>query len=369
MYKISSKTIDYYDNDLSMEDLAGFGAPSFVKSAQILTDEQREAIPDDMYAVVIMTKTGGHHRKYPVIDKAHTWLSCRAFNKTAMKLPMKAAVIAASHLKSSCELFGLDIPSYVEKFAAENLTHNKAQVNEAQDMPMEAQVPQQPQGPVRHALTVESPEGLVPMFPLDTPENIHAAIEYFMTNLESFPPGNVQQFASNLVAAAGENSIELPPEIFQMADDTVGSAAQLNINSRQAFAKTPEDKARIQQVAQQAPALGAAKTASLLIKVDRILGADKFYSATHQSPWSAINQNYCKLAVATDYIHDGEKDKSLGIFHPEDLEAYAATKSSELNNHLPREVIERFVADPQEAYKGMSEVQQKIIRDGMNGVL
>jgi len=119
MYKISSQVIDFYDDQNLLLEILDDDAPESIKKAHIMSYEQQQEMPDDEFAVVIMTKTGQKIRKFPVNDKGHTWLSCESFKKTAHKLPHKAVEVAASNLYANCIYNDIECPNLIKKLAAD----------------------------------------------------------------------------------------------------------------------------------------------------------------------------------------------------------------------------------------------------------
>ena len=96
--------------------------PEMVKSAQVLSSEMRDALPDDVFALVLMNGEG-RLRKYACVDEGNTTLSIAYFIKHGHKLPDAAQKTAAMNLITACQWYGMDIPPQLEKIA---LSVNKA---------------------------------------------------------------------------------------------------------------------------------------------------------------------------------------------------------------------------------------------------
>lgn len=120
MRKTSGLILDLYDDvggDIvrsifpQQEDI-----PGMIKSARALSASERDALPDDVFALV-MANEGHVLRKFACHDAGNTALSVLFFLKTAHKLPDEAQQLVADNLKVACEWYGLDIPEELEKVA------------------------------------------------------------------------------------------------------------------------------------------------------------------------------------------------------------------------------------------------------------
>jgi hypothetical protein len=90
--------------------------PGHVKQAHVVTAEDRQQLPDDVFALV-MLNNGEKLRKYACIDAGNTALSVEYFLKNAHKLPVEAQQIAAENLKTACAWYDLTPPEPLEKIA------------------------------------------------------------------------------------------------------------------------------------------------------------------------------------------------------------------------------------------------------------
>jgi hypothetical protein len=91
--------------------------PETVKTAHVLTTEERSTLPDDVFALVLLNE-GEKFRKYACIDQGNTTLSIEFFLKTASKLPSEAQKVAAENLLTACSWYGIQPPEQLQKLAA-----------------------------------------------------------------------------------------------------------------------------------------------------------------------------------------------------------------------------------------------------------
>jgi hypothetical protein len=90
--------------------------PELVKSAEYLTPERREQLPDDLFAVVLH-EGDVTLRKFAMSDVGNTALSILYFQKTAHRMPVEAQKVAAARLCEACTWYGLTPPDDLKKVA------------------------------------------------------------------------------------------------------------------------------------------------------------------------------------------------------------------------------------------------------------
>lgn len=110
--------MDLYDNPSDLK--AIFPSidviPDSVKIAHQLSSEEREALPDDVYALVLVDGQDSV-RKFACVDEGNTVLNVAYFFKHAHKLPAPAQKTAAANLAVACGWYGLEVPEELEKVA------------------------------------------------------------------------------------------------------------------------------------------------------------------------------------------------------------------------------------------------------------
>src|SRR6478735_3500061 len=116
--KTAGVILDLYDN---VGDLKSFfpsmeAIPQSVKEAYFLTAEERERLPDDSFAVVLLNGED-RLRKYACIDKGNTELSIAYFVKHGHKLPLEAQQVTANNLAIACDWYGIEVPDILQKHA------------------------------------------------------------------------------------------------------------------------------------------------------------------------------------------------------------------------------------------------------------
>ena len=90
--------------------------PEQVKTAQRLTPEDLDTLPDNLFALVL-TQGNDTLRKFACVDPGATELNVQYLLKTAHKLPKEAAKLAASNLLVACGWYDIDPPEELRKMA------------------------------------------------------------------------------------------------------------------------------------------------------------------------------------------------------------------------------------------------------------
>ncbi len=115
MEKTSGLILDYYDDQDAVRDgksaigLAKSVPELFAKTAQVLTPEDRDRLPDDVFA---LTLVDGETllKKFAMVDGGNTRLSVEYFLQTGHKLPLEAQKTAAANLLLGCGWYDIQLP-------------------------------------------------------------------------------------------------------------------------------------------------------------------------------------------------------------------------------------------------------------------
>lgn len=118
--KTAGLVLDFYDDATGELLKKNFptpdSLPDVVKTAHILTPEERDVLRDEAFALVLVNE-GRQLRKFACVDAGNTLLSALYFLENQDRLPKEAQKVAAANIESACEEFGLPIRS-IEKIAA-----------------------------------------------------------------------------------------------------------------------------------------------------------------------------------------------------------------------------------------------------------
>ena len=116
----SGLILDVYDDTDGATVRAAFPDgrfPESVKVAHALTHEDREAIPDDLFALVLTDGDDVVLRKYACADQGNTELSVLYFLDHGHKLAAHVQEQTAKNLVTACGWYGIEVPQALEKVA------------------------------------------------------------------------------------------------------------------------------------------------------------------------------------------------------------------------------------------------------------
>ena len=97
--------------------------PALIKTAHILNTDERAALRDDAFALV-MENEGRVLRKFACVDPGNTLLSMLYFKDSQEMLPEEAKGVAAVKLAAACEGFNLPVPEFIKE-AAKNFSRTR----------------------------------------------------------------------------------------------------------------------------------------------------------------------------------------------------------------------------------------------------
>lgn len=120
MEKISGLVLDAQD-DINGSVLRSMfptldDVPELYKTAAPLSAEQREALPDDAFAL-ILRQGDTTLRKYACIDEGNTALNIGYFLSNYHKLPVEAVKTAAANLQVACHWYDIEPPDELKKLS------------------------------------------------------------------------------------------------------------------------------------------------------------------------------------------------------------------------------------------------------------
>jgi hypothetical protein len=91
--------------------------PETIKTAHVLQPDEREALPDDLFALILTGENETTLRKFACVDRGNTELSMQYFLKTAHRLPVEAQKVAAANFMKACTWYDITPPEEISKIA------------------------------------------------------------------------------------------------------------------------------------------------------------------------------------------------------------------------------------------------------------
>lgn len=268
---LSNQILDFYDDsiDLYATETAK-SSPEFVKTASIMSRDERNTSDKSLFALDILTKEGQRLQRFPISSKADTWLSAQYFQKTAHKLPTAAKIIAGGHIKAACEKFGLETPQELQGFEK---TASNFYVETSMAKTASAKL-----------IDVEGDSyALNGKYPLFTEEQIKIASAYFSEYVGMFSDAKERHtFAKNLQKRAHALNVELPKKemsaLSKFASESYGDVLGVQLKVRNEMVSgNPDLSSKLSKVASAKEKVQPEQFAELLYAFDKEAGIDKKY--------------------------------------------------------------------------------------------
>jgi len=111
--------VDFYDDPqghVLKQRLPQDQVPDFIKEAEFLSEQARDSLPDDVFALVMVDR-GEKMRKFACTDKGNVALNVIYFMENRDRLPEEAQKVAAANLAQACAWFDLEVPVGLHKEA------------------------------------------------------------------------------------------------------------------------------------------------------------------------------------------------------------------------------------------------------------
>jgi hypothetical protein len=313
--------------------------PDFVKTAERLTPQELEKLPDDVFALVALDG-GRKMRKFACVDKGNTALSVVYFLENKDKLPIEAQKTAAANLLKACAWYDLDPPELLEKTALvgalmgattaatglaqghKDYKRRKAAMNAGMPageafklkegelsgtspMPYSMEIPEKqaslqpyvditgklPPAQVvhetgtRHALVKEGSA----RYPIDTAMQVQQAFTYFEKYASSFTPHERHLYCLNVSRRADELGMKVPETIAKYGSATMSKDASVQIYKRQRlFREGSSEQSLLQEMREKCAAVRPEVLAVALEHFDRQHGLDQMWDNGLPDPYLSI---------------------------------------------------------------------------------
>lgn len=332
--------------------------PDFIKTAERLSPERMDELPDDVFALV-MFEGGNKMRKFACVDKGNTALSVMYFLANRDLLPKEAQKTAAVNLITACrDWYGLQTPRELEKVAligaamgaltlgmGVNEGHNKFKQRQAalnagvpgsqvmkigdltgsNPMPIGAVEPEKKASlnpyvdvsGLRPPIHVERESAQryclnsngQSRYPIDSMEQVKQASAYFMAYRSDLEPHERHQYCANLSARAQELGVPVPPLVEKYGSATLAPDFRVAVYSRQRlFREGTSEHGLLEEMSKQASAYKPEVLAVALERFDKEHGLDLMWGDTIPDPYTStfgkIAEQQWSFIDGNDYINE-----------------------------------------------------------------
>lgn len=351
--KTAGVVLDFYDDPKGSVLKQAFptpeALPDIVKTAHILSSEEREVLRDDAFALVIHDN-GKIFRKFACVDPGNTLLSALYYTASKDLLPAEAQKVAAINIQAACEEFGLDIPTI--KTAAEGTpSKGNARNRDSMRQPLvgdEADwaartnlvsvrggadsgrvIPTANQMKTAGVVDVsgKDPETVfvkktaqitaLGVYPLDSYADVQKAASYFNENWAEFDPADRREFCKMASARAEELGIETPDLMRRYGAQGYADDVENHLAARRAAA--PEYKELYNEMQEKRAEIEPEIFAQLLVKADEASGLNWQWGGAVADPFFSTFGETVKTAnaegVTDDQLLSLARDNGLhGVF-------------------------------------------------------
>lgn len=306
---LAGQVIDFYDDtDRSELNKIASQNPEMVKYASHLIPGTREhaELPDNQFALIVLTKHANIVRKFPVNDEFQTWLSARYLDSNQEKLSAVEKVAAATNIRDACLAYEIEPPASIEKLACDSSVSNmviegarpvwwdealrkeaqneltktaSAEINARMELPDSA-----------YALILDHEGETARMYAMPDENHVKIASAYFKKYAYDLSPQNRHMFAANVLARADELGVELQKtaHLKKWASDNYNSSVDYHIEQRRSLIPQQNEASEaLDKLASMRANTDPDTFASALYEFDKTAGLEKYYDAEIAEPWEA----------------------------------------------------------------------------------
>jgi len=194
---------DDIDGKVFLKIAKGGTLPEFIRDFRL---KDPKDLNDDCFGLIVIASDGSVHKKFPVYDKASTWLSANYFLETFRNLPEGAQKVASVNLKNSLKKYSLEVPDLILKIAETVSDENISNVFD------ELSSPTSPTSEISQYVLEDEKR-----FPITGQDDV----KRYATNFQNIIAGMTEEekgrFAFNLARVAKQYEVYLKPYILDQA--------------------------------------------------------------------------------------------------------------------------------------------------------
>lgn len=357
MYKLANQVLDAYD-DIGLSILKK--AASKNPQVYMMTEEERSSLPDEDFALSIITKKASKLNKFPISDADSTWLSNEFFNETYKSLTKEAASIAAYNIKVACDKYKIKACPAVVGLAKEastnvyyegDITSKNREVVE-EDLSKYAQV-SKICGNYTHAQYV-----------FGTTDNVKTACEYFKQYSDKMPVELRHKYASALQKRAGELGMKITePAVCKYASDSYSAHLDGHLASRRDVLQIKDSKYTdaLNKLASMRNELTPSEFAQVLHGFDKRAGIDRYYGSYLTNPYEAT----FAFLPNPKLVKVGSKSSMT----PEALAKVFTEKYAKLKEYFGQHLADSLKKEGSAAFEALPNDAKEIIAGIADGTL
>jgi hypothetical protein len=380
--KTAGVLLDFYDDPTGSVLKSVFPTrdelPEIVKTAHILSMEEREALRDEAFALVIQDE-GKVFRKFACVDAGNTLLSMLYFEKTAGLLPEEAREAAAGALLDRAAEFKL--PYGIKKLAGRAHSRSRDPMRQplvgdeadwAQRTNLVSIQGGKDGGRVAQAANIvntktasapidvsnkdagirfmrkkASAYALEGKYPLDSYSDVRAAVAFFGTHWTEFEPIERHEFAKNASARASEIGLDVPDIMARYGSTEYAPDVDAHLANRKANCDAKFHEAYDALKEKQAE-IAPEHFAALLAKADTASGLNWHWGGAVCDPWFSTFGG-ASSSEKTAFGWEG------GGYSVDAEKLQEAAASGVLKGSFEDEIVKAFEKDPVTIFSSMPD--------------
>jgi len=320
--------------------------PPMLKEGNFLSEEERDRLPDNLFALVIKTKQASA-RKFPITDKANTGMSVLYFMDHGRSLmPEQMQKVAAKGLLTACHWYGLKPPEELTKIAG----RQEPTISVDPVVEIDMLKPEKEKSKRADYCLPEQEK-----YPISSHRQIEEAAAYFEKHANRFEPKTRRRYCKNLEKRASEVGIELSDVIRQYASNTPAEAGHVREQISRRMEKSGSDKlsAAYSILLKRAGTMTAPQFASTLEELDKTAGLDAQWDSGINDPWLSV---FALQKTATYSFSDTE-----GYITEVDLKKLGEEWKVLLKRAFDDDFVDTFAKDPVGTFKALPLDQKKVV--------
>jgi hypothetical protein len=361
--------------------------PEIVKTAHILSSEERDVLRDEAFALIMLNE-GKTLRKFACVDPGNTFLSALYFIENRDKLPEEAEKVAAANLSAACEEFNLPFSEIVKEAmktapqrtrdpmkqptvgdesdwaARTNLlsiqgnsdSGRVVQTTSSMKTAEARMVDVTGLEPKKVIKTAQAKHMALDRYPLDSFADVKKAVEYFSETYTEMSPEDRHHYSVKTAARAVELGIQVPEIMERYGSVEYSPDVEAHLAHRRSM--VDEEFHEVYDALQEKRAsIEPAIFARLLAEADEASGLSWLYPRVSDPYFATFGGNSAKEKLAS-WSWESPDGQSVNAAQLQEL---ADNRRPSLESAFSSDVADEFAKDPVTIFDSMPDPQKAII--------
>jgi hypothetical protein len=359
--------------------------PGVVKTAHCLSDQERQALADDCFAVVVVD---GQEklRKYAMVDPGNVALSTLYLLHQAGFLPEKLVKTAAANLVEAHEVYGMSVPEPLQTLVSRRDKTAGDEVEGAEERvrgklaackcgvcgqtkcskPVCRGISRKKEAEESHRYVEVEPlrPQVVPhetqrtllgdRYPVDSFEQVKLASQYFRDHWWEFDPFDRHTYCVKLAARMEEIGEKVPPEVARYGHEGRSARLPAELDLRKILAPA-EFRPVVEELLEKSAEYPLSTLAELVREFDEASGLDRLWGERISDPALAVFGPE-KFAEEKEIFNENGY-----ILREDHLETLSENGVAQVTKAFGEEFGEKFRKSPMTAFQSLSPMRKEIL--------